>query len=298
MRATDTRRAYSLIELIVVVAIIAVLLGLIVSAVQKVREAASRAKCGNNLRQIGLALHMYHDAHGSFPLGNSGYRPSVDRFASLGWQARLLPYIEQQALWETVAPAYQAAPLPFRPPHVGLTTSIALYVCPSDGRTLAELTLAGQRPALTHYLGVAGVTSARRDGVLFGNSRVRIADVTDGTSNTLLVGERPPGSTGDMFGWWYAGVGQDFWGSCDMVLGVRELKVTTAVPVEDCSVGPYNFRRGVDWNPCDSFHFWSKHPGGANFLFVDGSVRFLSYSADAVLPALATRSGGEPVGEE
>lgn len=289
---------FTLIELLVVIGIVAVLFGLTLAAVQNVREAASRAKCSSNLRQLGLALHMYHDTHKQFPPGNSGLYPSqTDRYASLGWQARLLPYLEQTPLWNTVAPAYRASPDPLEgPEHVGLGTSVALFICPSDGRTYAASpTYSGIVPALTHYLGVGGTNCKSRDGVLFGESRVRIADVTDGTSNTLLVGERPPGSTGDVFGWWYAGVGQDLAGSCDMVLGVREINLRTSGPVHDCPAGPYRFEPGRSDDPCSVFHFWSRHRGGALFLFADGAVRLLPYSADANLPALATRSGGEVV---
>jgi prepilin-type processing-associated H-X9-DG protein len=106
-------------------------------------------------------------------------------------------------------------------------------------------------------------------------------------------GERPP-SADFWYGWWYAGYGQAGTGSADMLLGVRERNLGGPF-VSDCPAGPYHFREGRADNQCDLFHFWSLHPGGAHFLFADGSVRFLAYSADAILPALATRAGGEPV---
>jgi prepilin-type processing-associated H-X9-DG protein len=117
-------------------------------------------------------------------------------------------------------------------------------------------------------------------------------DITDGTSNTLLIGERPP-SADLRFGWWYAGWGQDKDGECDGVLGAR----TEPRPglFTNCDGTPERFQPGRFENQCDMFHFWSPHAGGANFTFADGSVRFLSYSADDILPALATRAGGEAV---
>jgi prepilin-type processing-associated H-X9-DG protein len=149
----------------------------------------------------------------------------------------------------------------------------------------------GYRIALSSYLGVEGANFIRLDGVLYVDSRVRFADVTDGLSQTAAVGERPPGH--DMWhGWWYAGVGQNGTGSVDAVLGVREWNISVDT---QCPLGPYQFKDGRIDDRCAVFHFWSPHPGGANFLFADGSVRFLSYSADAVLPALASRAGGESV---
>jgi prepilin-type processing-associated H-X9-DG protein len=124
-----------------------------------------------------------------------------------------------------------------------------------------------------------------------------MADISDGTSQTLFAGERPP-SADFQFGWWYAGAGQLFTGSADMVLGVHERNV---LPLSigyayGCPPGPYSFGPGRMSNQCDMFHFWSPHNGGgANFLFADGSVHFLSYSAAPILPALATRSGGEVI---
>jgi len=117
-----------------------------------------------------------------------------------------------------------------------------------------------------------------------------LAEILDGLSNTVMVGERPP-SADNRFGWWYAGVGQHATGSGDMVLGVRECLDTD----EPCPKGPNHFRLGTDRDVCHFLHFWSHHSNGANFCFADGSVRFLAYGADAVLPALATRAGNESV---
>ena len=108
-----------------------------------------------------------------------------------------------------------------------------------------------------------------------------------------MIGERPP-SADERFGWWYAGTGQDRDGSADMILGVRE-KRGSDFSLRSCPPGPYEFGPGRLDNQCDALHFWSLHPGGAHFAFCDESVRFLTYSADPILPALATRAGGETV---
>src|SRR5262249_53492282 len=148
--------------------------------------------------------------------------------------------------------------------------------------------------ALTSYLGVSGTNLHARDGVLYVDVRLRLTDIKDGLGKTVLVGERPP--AGDFaYGWWYAGPGQHLTGSADVVLGAKEFNV---VGLGDCPVGPYAFGTGALDNPCDVFHFWSLHPGGGNFVFADASVRFLRYSAAAVLPALATRDGREAVALE
>ncbi len=150
--------------------------------------------------------------------------------------------------------------------------------------------------AFTSYLGVAGQDAYRtRDGILFQNSTTSLLAVTDGTSNTLLLGERPP-SADFQFGWWYAGSGQRATGSADIVLGVREPNLLPIVAGSTCGPGRYPFSPALGLSdPCGMFHFWSPHSGGANFAFADGSVRFLTYEANSIMPALASRAGGEVV---
>jgi prepilin-type processing-associated H-X9-DG protein len=285
------RTSFTLIEVLVVVGIMGVLIGLLLAAVQRVREVSTRVRCSNNLRQIGLALHGYHDVHRTLP---PGIRRSPDPYPFLGWGARLLPFLEQQALWEQAQKDYKRQPLIWipPPPHMGATTVLPVYICPADGRTQGRVEPEGFDVAFTHYLGVMGKASANGDGVLYLNSRVSFREVTDGTSNTLMVGERPP-SSDNRFGWWYAGVGQTWDGSADMLLGVQDYRTTFRTPT--CPEGPYFFSPGSTSNVCDIFHFWSQHIGGAHFLFVDGSVHFLRYSAAPIMPALATRAGGEAV---
>jgi prepilin-type processing-associated H-X9-DG protein len=241
--------------------------------------------------QLGLALHGYHNTFHHFPPGVN----SPKRFPALpflSWNARLLPYLEQQALSDQIRSAYQADP-DFRkvPPHVHRKTVVAVFSCPMDPRTSGSSTKMGSlQVAFTSYLGIQGLDLFNTDGILYMDSTVRIAEVSDGTSNTLLVGERPP-SADERYGWWYAGWGQAEDGSCEMIMGVRERNV--AEPL--CVRGPYQYGIGRIDNQCDMFHFWSLHDGGAHFLFADGSVRFLSYGVAPLMPALASRAGGETV---
>src|SRR5262245_25414650 len=220
--ATRRRWAFTLIELLVVIAIIAVLIGLLLPAVQKVRAAAARIQCANNLHQIALALHNYHDAHSTLPPGVTSQRPG-EPFPRMSWLARLLPYLEQDALWRGTVAAYDYLPVPYTdPPHLGFGTPIRMFSCPADGRTLdVQPTHRDRRPALTSYVGVLGTAYDHTDGVLYRDSRTRLTDITDGTSNTLTAGERPP-SADLWYGWWYAGFGQAGSGSADMLLGARE----------------------------------------------------------------------------
>ena len=208
----------------------------------------------------------------------------------------ILPFLEQQALYANAQQAYQNNPNPFSNPlHCGLSTPVVAFACPSEPRGYGPFIAqrAGFMVAFTWYLGVSGTNYSTSDGVLFQNSRIRLTDITDGTSDTLLVDERPP-STDYQFGWWYAGTGQALSGSADMILGVRERNLQL-ITVGSCPPGSYPYMPGSANNQCDMFDFWSFHPGGANFVFADGSVHFLPYSANSIMPALASRAGGEVV---
>lgn len=295
-RPAALRPAASLLEVLVVVALMAVLAGLLLGGIQKVRTSAERTRCQNQLKQLGLALHLYHEGFDRFPPGTMTDRTG-EPMPYLSWCARLLPYLDHEPLWREVQAAFRRdRNFLNEPAHPHLGTLVLAFNCPSDERVRTAHALGpnGVRRAFTSYLGVNGRNANERDGTLFADSRVRLADILDGTSNTLAVGERPP-SADLIFGWWYAGWGQDHDGEADMLLGVRSYN--TGVGARGCPPGPYEFQPGRFDNQCDAFHFWSPHPGGANFVFCDGSVRFLRYSANPTMPALATRAGGEAVQE-
>jgi prepilin-type N-terminal cleavage/methylation domain-containing protein len=295
-KGSDVRHAFTLLELLVVLSIVAVLMGLLLPAVQRARDAAARITCENNLHQIGLAAHQYHDTMGSLPPGIRSSAVRNQPYPLASWLTMLLPYIEQGSLWNATVTAYQQSRSPFKnPPHIGLATVMPIFACPADPR--ADRVQFAPRDrfnvALTSYLGVEGLDLYSKDGLLFRDSTIRFADITDGLSNTLLAGERPA-SADFQFGWWYAGAGQRFSGSAEMVLGVREPNLLP-VTKGSCAPGIYSYAPGSLRNQCDMFHFWSPHIGGAFFLFADGSVQFLSYAAVSVMPALASRAGGESV---
>jgi prepilin-type N-terminal cleavage/methylation domain-containing protein/prepilin-type processing-associated H-X9-DG protein len=289
------RAAFTLLELLVVMAIIAVLTGLLLAAVQRVRYAAARMDCQNRLRQLALGLHLYHDVRHSLPRGH--HAPSfANQQPWAGWTLSVLPFIEQEALARRAEADYRVNADPFKPPHAGLSTPVKAFQCPADDRvTGAQVdTVHRVTVALTSYLGVAGLDAVQtRDGVLFQESRVRLTDITDGTSNTLMLGERPPAHNFEL-GWWYAGTGQEGTGSADLVLGVREPNRDRIQTGSPCGPGRYFFRAAGGFaDPCGVFHFWSPHLGGANFAFADGSVRYLTYDSRDLLPALASRAGGD-----
>jgi prepilin-type N-terminal cleavage/methylation domain-containing protein/prepilin-type processing-associated H-X9-DG protein len=301
MRTTSSRSgAFTLIELLVVIAIIGVLIGLLLPAVQKVREAAARLSCSNNLKQIGLALHNYHDAHLSFPPGYvSAYDGSGDDTGpGWGWAAFILPQVEQQGL-------YNAArfDLPVEAPaNAGVRVArVKTYLCPSDAVPATWPAMrydAAGNPtgticdvASANYIGVFGVSEPGVDGegVFFRNSQVRMADITDGSSQTLLVGERsfrwapvtwvgsvtgaslvpPPGSPAPF---------EVINGSC-MVLGHT-----------------FEGNGGPGAPGTEGSGFASQHTQGANFAFADGHVQFLRTAMNhQVYEALSTRAGGEPI---
>lgn len=286
------RRAFTLIELVVVLTIVALLIALALPAVQRIRDISMRVTCIDRLRQVGLALHNYHSEHHVLPPGLS-YAGGKDPYPFLSWNARLLPFLEQDELWSRTMQAFaQDRDFLHNPPHTGLATVVRAFTCPADPRTLQPGGRKSRPRAFTSFLGVEGTDQTSRDGVLFMDSNVRLGDVTDGTSTTLMVGERPP-SADLVLGWWYAGWGQSRDGSADMVLGVRERNAGRYG--RGCPEGPYHYGPGRKNDQCDAFHFWGLHIGGAHFLFCDGSAHFLKYSADSILPQLATRAGGEEV---
>jgi prepilin-type N-terminal cleavage/methylation domain-containing protein/prepilin-type processing-associated H-X9-DG protein len=292
------RQGFTLIELLVVIAIIAVLIGLLLPAVQKVREAANRLQCVNNLKQIGLACHNYHDVRGSFPPGYSATASYPDTAPGWGWGAYLLPYLEQDNLYRQID-----FNQPIQKSSVGPTV-LKHYLCPSDvvpSVAFPVTNVTGSPVALVapcSYAASVGDDSSEADdptgnGVFYRNSRTRIADITDGTSNTTILGDR---AWSQVLGTW-AGAPSG---------GITRAGAQNPWPNATASAAVLlqahnnwiNIRTDADGGLDD---FTSNHPGGANLLFADGSVHFLhSITSDGAerraFWALGTRAGGEPAG--
>ena len=294
MRITNARPAYTLVETLVVIAIIGVLIGLTAGGIQRVRAAAARTTCANNLRQLGLAAEQYHLARSHYPTGFTS-KAQPKNLPYLGWPAHLLPYLEQDARWRQVEAALASDPAPLtfhgHAPHAELLkTPVRAFICPADDRAYTTQ-LANTIPvAFTCYLGNSGRNHIQKDGVLYTDSTTRHADITDGLSNTLLMGERPPAND-FRIGWWYRGWGLYEDGTGETVLGVRERNFTAEY--RSCPLGAYSFADDKVSNPCAIFHFWSRHPGGGHFAFCDGSVRFVRYGVAESLTALSTRARGD-----
>jgi prepilin-type N-terminal cleavage/methylation domain-containing protein/prepilin-type processing-associated H-X9-DG protein len=331
MSRRTNRLGFTLIELLVVIAIIAILIGLLLPAVQKVREAAARLKCQNNLKQIGIALHAYHGAYERFPYENTNLSDSP----RCNWAAHIFPFIELPFTPTIVAPGGKI-PGGANPPGlldqpgvrndaIGNNFVVKLYICPSDGVTMSS----NNQFAMGNYLAVNAPNTDQRDfhntsilGVFVYQVHVitpapnqnpstpgaltaitgptTFATIVDGTANTLMVGERPamPNNGGQSANATWCGAW--VYSEVDSALGLPNTRQWCATRNQNggaCPSGNQWFQppAGVN-NPCDANHYWSKHPTGGNWLFADGSVRFLSYNiGTATQAALATKAGGEVV---
>jgi prepilin-type N-terminal cleavage/methylation domain-containing protein/prepilin-type processing-associated H-X9-DG protein len=298
------RKAFTLIELLVVIGVIGILVAILLPAVQMAREAGRRVTCANNARQLSLSLMNYESSHGKLPIGlrsfdplsGAGRDPSRE-FYGMTWITRILPFVEQNAMWERALDDYKISPVPFGF-HAGLQSVLPVVACSSDPAAgVAQFTHDGLFVACTNFLGVNGTNFTERDGVFTYDKEIRFSMVSDGLSNTLMLGERPP-SPDFWYGWWYAtGAGSQSTG--DVSLGVAELNPTQASGIssylDSCPAGPYSYVAGSN-KQCDALHFWSYHPSGSNFSRADGSVSFVLYSIDSsVLESLSTRSGGEVI---
>ncbi len=315
-RLVSRRRGFTLIELLVVIAIIAVLIGLLLPAVQKVREAAARAQCGNNLKQIALGAFNYENANGRFPPGvNVSLSGTVATTfpaqptpgISFSWKIAVLPFIEQGNLYNqlNLTPAFNSQYNNCVGPTSPGATVINIYRCPSDILVNGGITTYTTKGvtysfAITSYNGNGGSNSAyypnsTQDGIFYLNSTVRIVAITDGTSNTILFGERfhfdptfdalyPSAPMSSFGGWAWANENatEDELLSAQAPIGYMIPLGTTKDPGEvlhDTRVGAYG----------------SGHTGGgANFVLADGSVHFLATAvSQTVLEQLSTRAGGE-----
>jgi prepilin-type N-terminal cleavage/methylation domain-containing protein/prepilin-type processing-associated H-X9-DG protein len=292
-------RAFTLIELLVVIALIGVLLGLLVPAVQKVRETAARAQCANNLKQLGLACLNYHDAYHAFPPGYTASVSYPDTAPGWGWGAFLLPYLEQDNHYRQIDFTRPVEQTP------AAAAVVPLFLCPSDQTpagaflltdgTFAPVTLAGP----SSYAATVGDDASDADGpagngVFYRNSRTRIADITDGTSSTTLLGDRAWAMT------------QGTWAGAPSGAVTRAgarnpwTKATAAAPVLVLVHNNWvNILTDADGGLDD---FSSNHPGGVNVVLADGSVHFIrDITSDGQLRrdfwALGTRAGGEVIRE-
>jgi prepilin-type N-terminal cleavage/methylation domain-containing protein len=329
--AASSRKGFTLIELLVVIAIIAVLIALLLPAVQQAREAARRSQCKNNLKQLGLALHNYHDIHNTFPAGGFGH-------ARISWVAALLPLVDQQAIYQKMV---------FGPVDCGATSGVnadlldkwtpAFVWCPSS--SLSRLNLRTEIPALfatSSYAGITGgaerttqvdsrcVSSSTQgvacsNGTLVANKAIRGRDVLDGLSNTIMVGETS--------GWARNGTGalvdirpSAEWGTWLGPISDSCPGETPATPYKNNTVYNWNgqgFSRnlttirhpvgtateilasGGNWRDGANSSLLSEHTGGAHVLRGDGGVSFLSNSTDFnVLKNVSIRDDGNVVSAE
>jgi prepilin-type N-terminal cleavage/methylation domain-containing protein/prepilin-type processing-associated H-X9-DG protein len=274
--ASETRRAFTLIELLVVIAIIGVLIALLLPAVQAAREAARRIHCVSNLKQIGIALHGYHDAHSTFPAGGWIAVPTqpATRNMNMGWSAAVLPWLEQRPLYDGLNLNF-----PYNDPSnsTGGHTVLQIYLCPSEPRKtywnrapgdvfdFADADYGGM-------FGPRGLTSptfrnSPPCGPMIFNQAVSLAQITDGTSQTILVGEAPEAINA----MWISG---------------HNLFDQSA---------PINARPPSEFGE----ELTSQHPGGVNTLFGDGSVHFLKNQTNLIsLSALCTRALGEVISSD
>ncbi|WP_165072579.1 DUF1559 domain-containing protein [Paludisphaera rhizosphaerae] len=338
-RPAPRREAFTLIELLVVIAIIAVLIALLLPAVQSAREAARRAQCVNNMKQLGLGIMNFESTFGTLPAVNAVYRIAagapliMDNTGGIsttipvitsqvgGWAIQTVDYIEQGNLLNDIK-ASQASTDVVPRMNTVYTTSVAVYLCPSDGNNTKGYNVTSgtitNNYKMINYIASTGndewAQTLNGTTLQFGNARngmfprmnrggttspppfVTIASVTDGMSNTIALGERPVITGQEYKSVWY--------------YGYMEAVGSLAVPVP---TGSYTFRACTLPMPykyesdlgtttaktCASGHMWSNHPGGSNWLFGDGSVRFMKYSMSLnTLAALSSRNGGEVISSD
>jgi len=328
---TRLRRGFTLIELLVMIAIIGVLIALLLPAVQSAREAARRSSCTNNLKQIGLALTNYHDQQGAYPIGWQYFSASDPGWTapSKRWTmwASILPQMEQSNVFNAINFIFPVSNNSYN----GVTGAslmqttatlslISSYVCPSDGKQKPLAIPASTSTGYTQisYAGNAGVTNlisfcSSSNGVsctgwwtpsgIFGvDESVKIGEIRDGTSNTVMVGEysqfkNDPDSTMNFWS-----VGANFSSSVSGVSRPQSIALMFAPPnksmliPQPTAVSSANDRFSTTWQNAGQWGFRSLHPGGANMAFADGSVRFIKDSVNVTTyQAIATKNGGEAV---
>ena len=299
-RVSQPRKAFTLVELLVVIAIIGVLVGLLLPAVQAAREAARRMQCSNNLKQISLALHNYHDTNRRFPPGSKYTN-------KMGYAARILPFIEQQNVYDTIN---------WNTDHNAnmavATGRIGTFLCPSgaeENSSSSSETVDGQLAWTIHYYGNTGPIGTNpiedeeyernkpkegkygevaHGGILYTESDIRFADITDGTSNTIAFGEMSWNGHEGYRAWhrgrvWVGGGGN----AAYVTSKNHKYAINIGKKTKDDTYKQIN----------NNGPYGSEHPGGAQFSMCDGSVRFVADSIEhSLYLGMASRDGGEPLG--
>jgi prepilin-type N-terminal cleavage/methylation domain-containing protein/prepilin-type processing-associated H-X9-DG protein len=310
IRQTRPDRGFSLIELLVVIAIIAALIAMLLPAVQSAREAARRAQCLNNLKQIALGLHNYHNAVASFPPGYVSFTQDnqpdgAEIGPGWGWGSMILGQIEQRGLYDAVN--FGLSPIDPTGPTVRMST-LSTFLCPSGAGGKRPLTIKDAAGnvlvsdlASAQYVASAGQLEpeefpATNNGVFYRNSHIGFRDILDGTSTTLMIGERSRNVAGAT---WVGMIPSGL--SCNNpTWPVQVCEASNALilahtgpsPDEPWVDVPNNKKAGVD-----DYH--SLHPGGCNFAFCDGSIRFVKETINPqVFSDMATRAGGEVISED
>jgi prepilin-type N-terminal cleavage/methylation domain-containing protein/prepilin-type processing-associated H-X9-DG protein len=292
----SARRGFTLIELLVVIAIIAILIALLLPAVQQAREAARRTQCKNNLKQLGLAMHNYHDVSRLFPPGwvargtswGSNFCSTNGLDHQAPWTVLLLPYIEQSPLYNQLDLniSFSGGSIEVQPPNRALIGNVTVFGCPSDpdvssqiGRLCYMAVMGGGKPECSVASGTRAMT---RNGTMFPNSSISFRDLVDGSSNIFVIGESRYAQNDPA-------IPHRSWAS-SAKMNSGSFTACAAVAEEGI-----NFRKTQNVHLTRGFSSW--HVGGCHMLFGDGSVRFLSENMDlANYQKSAIRDDGLPLG--
>jgi prepilin-type N-terminal cleavage/methylation domain-containing protein/prepilin-type processing-associated H-X9-DG protein len=289
----STKSGFTLVELLVVIAIIGILVSLLIPAVNAAREAARTTQCQNNLKQYGLALHNYHSLVGSFPIGN---------VYATWWtgQSMILPYLEGGTIYKLINYKYPGSCFDYggslsqTPAQDPGDHMLSVDKCPNDPLAGTIWVPSGAYAGAgyhgcTNYQGTMGTSETANDGIMLstwqGGTSVTVAEITDGTSHTFIMGERglanePSTEPQPLYGWTYCGAGDNNGTGNGDNLNTTQYGLAPGLP---------------DGN--HNYHYWSYHPSGVNFLMADGSARMISYEISfATYQALSTRAGKEVLG--
>ena len=288
--------AFTLVELLVVIAIIGVLLGLLLPAIQAAREAARRSRCTNNLKQLGVAIQNYESQHGSFPPGARMH--TIEGRVGLSWRALVLPFLELNAIYEEINPLPDGG----AESMAHESTILDIYLCPSAERPDDDPDTRKE----AHYSGVSGANNNDEildledsicgdidiNGLFYPESHTRVGQITDGTSNTLAIGERSY-----VFRDWLSGSTWKDDPPTKICTGASK-NVHYPINADPYEFGFYKFDFSVPLDQremlLNELQFASEHAGGAQFCYADGSVHFLEDAIDfTILQAMATKDGAE-----